>query len=389
MLKNRMAQVDMSLFAAVLVLLGLGIVLVYSSSFAVAEHKFGGSDFFLVRQSVRALLAITGFMVFINIDYHVWGKLGNLMYLIALVLLAIVLLLPESHMVKGAKRWLTLGPVTFQVSDFARMALILVLARNCENEGSQIREWKVFFRNCVLIGIICGMILLEPNYSTALILGITGLAMLFLSGARFAHITSLALLLVPAAYFLVMKTPYRKARWDGFVNMAEQKGSSGYQAYQSLIGLGNGGLFGVGLGRGEQKFFYLPEPHTDFAISILGEEIGFIGLMLVGALFVFVIYRGMRISLHASDKLGQMMAFGLTIVVALYALMHSFVGTGLIPTTGIPLPFLSYGGMSLVFMMCSMGIILNISSKTRPLSEVQRLFKGERISRIRESKVSR
>jgi cell division protein FtsW len=171
------------------------------------------------------------------------------------------------------------------------------------------------------------MILLEPNYSTALILGITGLAMLFLSGARFAHITSLVLLLVPAAYFLAMKTPYRKARWDGFVNMAEQKGSSGYQAYQSLIGLGNGGLFGVGLGRGEQKFFYLPEPHTDFAISILGEEIGFIGLMLVGALFVFVIYRGANIS-HASDKLGQMMAFGLTIVVALYALMHSFVGTG-------------------------------------------------------------
>lgn len=388
MLKNRMAQVDMSLFAAVLLLLGFGIVLVYSSSFAVAEHKFGGSDFFLVRQSVRALLALTGFMLFINIDYHVWGKLGNLIYVFALVLLGIVLLLPDTSVVNGAKRWLTVGPVSFQVSDFARMALILVIARNCANAGSEIREWKVFVKNCIVIGIVCGMILLEPNFSTALILGTIGLSMMFLSGARFAHIASLALAFVPIAIYLVLGTPYRRARWLGYVNMAEKKESIGYQAYQSLIGLGNGGLFGVGLGKGEQKFFYLPEPHTDFAISILGEEIGFLGLMVVGALFVFVVYRGMRISLQASDKLGQIMAFGFTLVIALYGLMHAFVGTGLIPTTGIPLPFLSYGGMSLVFMMSSMGIVLNISSKTRPLAEVQKAFKGERISRIRESKVA-
>lgn len=388
MLKNRMAQVDMSLFAAVLVLLGFGIVLVYSSSFAVAEHKFGGADFFLVRQSIRALLALTGFMLFINIDYHVWGKLGNLIYVFALVLLGIVLLLPDTSVVNGAKRWLSIGPISFQVSDFARMALILVIARNCENAGSQIREWKVFVKNLILIGIVCGMILLEPNFSTALILGTIGLSMMFLSGAKFAHIASLALSIVPIAIYLVLGTPYRRARWLGYINMAEKKESIGYQAYQSLIGLGNGGLFGVGLGKGEQKFFYLPEPHTDFAISILGEEIGFIGLMIVGALFVFVIYRGMRISLQASDKLGQIMAFGFTLVIALYGLMHAFVGTGLIPTTGIPLPFLSYGGMSLVFMMSSMGIVLNISSKTRPLAEVQKSFKGERISRIRESKVA-
>jgi cell division protein FtsW len=379
----------MGLFAAVFVLLGLGIVLVYSSSFAVAEHRFGGADFFLVRQSIRALLAITGFMLFINIDYHVWGKLGNLIYVSALVLLLTVLLLPDSSIVNGAKRWLSLGPITFQVSDFARMALILVIARNCEQAGNQIREWNVFLKNCIMIAIVCGMIILEPNFSTALILGIIGISMLFLSGARFAHLASLSLLFIPVAIYLAFSAPYRKARWLGFFNMAEKKESIGYQAYQSLIGLGNGGLFGVGLGKGEQKFFYLPEPHTDFAISILGEEIGFIGLMVVGALFVFVIYRGMRISLQASDKLGQSMAFGFTLVIALYGLMHAFVGTGLIPTTGIPLPFLSYGGMSLVFMMSSMGIVLNISSKTRPLAEVQKAFKGERISRIRESKVAR
>jgi cell division protein FtsW len=138
----------------------------------------------------------------------------------------------------------------------------------------------------------------------------------------------------------------------------------GYQAYQSLIGLGNGGLFGVGIGKGEQKFFYLPEPHTDFVISILGEEIGFIGLMVVVAAFAFVVYRGMNIARRAPDKTGQLMAFGFTFTIALYALLHAAVAVGLLPTTGIPLPFISYGGMSLVFMLCSMGIVLNISSQS-------------------------
>ena len=379
----------MGLFSAVLILLGFGIVLVYSSSFAVAEHRFGGSDFFLVRQSIRALLALAGFMIFINVDYHLWGKLSNLVYCLALLMLLTVLLIPDSSTINGAKRWLSIGPLTFQVSDFARMALILVLARNCEQAGNEIRNGKVYIRNLLMIGIVCGLILLEPNLSTAVILGMIGLSMLFLSGARFYHIAGFVLSFIPIGAFLVLGTPYRRARWLGYLNMAEKKESIGYQAYQSLIGLGNGGLFGVGLGKGEQKFFYLPEPHTDFALSILGEEIGFIGLLFVGALFVFVVYRGMKISLQASDKMGQMMAFGFTLGIALYTLLHAFVSTGLVPTTGIPLPFLSYGGMSLVFMMSSMGIVLNISSKTRPLTEVHKAFKGERITKIRESQRSR
>ena len=168
-------------------------------------------------------------------------------------------------------------------------------------------------------------------------------------------------------------------------HMAEKKETIGYQAYQSLIGLGNGGLFGVGIGQGKQKFFYLPEPHTDFVISILGEEIGFVGLLVIGALFVFIVYRGMMIALNASDRMGQMMAFGFTLTIALYTLLHAFVGTGLVPTTGVPLPFLSYGGMSLVFMMSSIGIVLNISSKTRPLVDVRKSFKSERIFKVRNS----
>ncbi len=364
-MSNRMARMDFGLFSVVLLMLGFGIVIVYSSSFALAQWRFGGSDFFLARQTVRALLALASFMFFINVDYHIWGKLGNVIYLFAVILLIAVLVHPGSQVINGARRWISIGPVNFQVSELARMALIMVLARNCEKAGPEIKNWNVLVRCLILTGIVCGLILIEPNYSTSLLLGITAMSMLFLSGANILHLGGVMVSMIPLAILLVLKTPYRMARIQGFMKMSSEQANLSYQATQSIIGLGNGGLFGVGIGKGEQKFFYLPEPHTDFAISIIGEEIGFVGLMIVLAMFVFIIYRGMRISLLAPDKLGQMMAFGFTFVVAVYTLIHIFVGTAMMPTTGIPLPFLSYGGMSLVFMMSSMGILLNISSQAR------------------------
>lgn len=381
-MNSRLARMDFGLFSVVLLMLGFGIVIVYSSSFALAQWRFGGSDFFLARQTVRALLALASFMFFINIDYHVWGKLSNLIYLFAVILLVIVLLHPGSHAINGAKRWISIGPLNFQVSDFARMALIMVIARNCEKVGPDIRKWDVFFRCLLLTGVICGLILLEPNFSTCVLLGLTAMSMLFLSGANVLHILGVVASMIPVAIYLVLKTPYRFARIMGFINMSKEESGLSYQATQSIIGLGNGGLFGVGLGKGAQKLFYLPEPHTDFAISIIGEEIGFIGLMILIAMYVFIIYRGMRISLAAPDKLGQLMAFGFTFVVAAYTLVHAFVGTAMVPTTGIPLPFLSYGGMSLVFMMSSMGILLNISSQVR--SAVAPVKKDRKIGRLAE-----
>lgn len=364
-MSNRMARIDFGLFCVVLLMLGFGIVIVYSSSFALAQWRFGGSDFFLSRQTVRALLALASFMFFINVDYHIWGKLGNIIYLFSVILLVTVLVHPASQEINGARRWISIGPINFQVSELARMALIMVLARNCEKAGPEIRKWPVLMRCLVLTGIMCVLILVEPNYSTSFLLGITAMAILFLSGANILHLAGVITSMIPVAILLVLKTPYRFARLQGFVKMSSEQDGLSYQAIQSMIGLGNGGLFGVGIGKGAQKFFYLPEPHTDFAISIIGEEIGFIGLMILLTMFVFIVYRGLKISLHAPDKLGQMMAFGFTFVVASYTLTHIFVGTAMMPTTGIPLPFLSYGGMSLIFMMSSMGILLNISSQAR------------------------
>jgi cell division protein FtsW len=362
-MNGRQQGMDWPLFGAVLLMLGFGIVLVYSSSFALSQHKYGEADFYLARQSIRALFAIACFMICINVDYHQWGRLSGVAYLAAVVLLTVLLFLPEHHAVNGARRWLTLGPVQFQVSDFARIALILFLARKCEETGEELQRPGVFVKHVVMAGVVCGLVLVEPNFSTAAIMAFLALAVLFVSGARFWHLGSLLLAAVPFAVILVLRSPYRARRLMSFMDLSNHRNDIGYQTYQSLVGLGNGGLFGVGIGKGEQKFFYLPEPHTDFAVSILGEEIGFFGLLAVFAVLAFIVYRGFRIALNAPDRTGQLMAFGFTAGIAVYAILNAAVASGLVPTTGVPMPFLSYGGMSLVFTMISMGIVLNIGSR--------------------------
>ncbi len=364
---ERIAKMDKAIFSLSLLMMGFGIVLVYSSSFAIAQQKFGGSDFFLARHLVRVLLALVCFFVFLNIDYHTLGKYSNIAYTIAAILLIYTLVLPESYAINGAKRWASFGFFRFQVSEFARIALVITLAMYLEKFSERIREGSVFMQQLIKIGIICGLVILEPDFSTALIIGCLGLCLLFVAGAKLLHIAGVFVVLIPLALLSVITSPYRHKRLLGFLNMESSKDGIAYQTYQSLIGLGHGGIFGVGLGQGEQKYFYLPEPHTDFIFSILGEEIGFVGLMVIFAIFSIILYRGMRIASKAPDKMGQVMAFGLTFVLGMYVVLHTFVNTGVVPTTGVPLPFLSYGGMSLIFTMSSMGILLNISSQMRDM----------------------
>ncbi len=362
---DRIAKIDKVIFLLTLLMMGFGIVFVYSSSFAIAQHKFGGSDFFLARHIVRVLLALVCFFVFINIDYHTIGKYSNVAYVMTVIMLIYVLALPDSAAINGAKRWISLGFIRFQVSEFARIVLIITLAMQVHKLGERIREGGIFIQQIIKIGIICGLIIVEPDFSTALIIGCIGLCLLFVSGARILHLLGIVCAFIPLVIISLLTSPYRQQRLMGFLNMADMKDSVGYQVYQSLIGLGHGGLFGVGIGQGEQKYFYLPEPHTDFVFSILGEEIGFVGLMVMFFIFSILLYRGMRIASRAPDKMGQVMAFGLSLMLGIYVILHSFVNTGIVPTTGIPLPFLSYGGMSLIFTMSSMGILLNISSQSQ------------------------
>jgi len=356
------ARMDIGLFAATLLLLGLGIVLVYSSSFAVAYGKNIGANYFLFRQVTRALIALILFTFFINVDYRFLSRYGGFIYICAVVLLAGVLFLPESQAINGARRWITLLGVRFQVSDFARMALIIFLAKKCGDDGDEFDGWRSLFPYYIRIGVICALVVLEPDFSTSVIIAGISLTMLFVAGVRPRYLLGTGLAVLPLVVVLIKSTPYRMKRLAGFLNMQEQGQGAGYQVAQSLVGLGRGGLFGAGLGKGEQKYFYLPEPHTDFILSVLGEEFGFFGVMLVFLIFAFVVYRGFSISLNAPDRTGRIMAFGFTTAIAFYMLIHASVVTGLLPPTGVPMPFLSYGGMSLIFTMSSMGILLNISS---------------------------
>jgi cell division protein FtsW len=361
-MNEKFSRMDIGIFVASLSMLGLSIVLVYSSSFAVAQQH-GNAHFFLARQVVRASLALVCFMVCINVDYHFWGKHSRTAFFISLALLAF-LLLPIHHSVHGARRWISLGFIQFQPSEIGLMAVVALFAAKLEAIGDEIKTRKYLFQFLVKLGIVCGLVFFEPNFSTALIICVVGISLLFVGGARFWHLAGIFIVAVPAAALFAVSAPYRLRRIIGYLHFSDHKDSIGYQAYQALIGLGNGGLFGTGLGQGGQKYFYLPEPHTDFVFSILGEEIGFLGLLAVLAIFGFMIYRGIVIACNAPDKMGQLMAFGFSFIVGIYVVVHACVNTGLIPTTGVPLPFLSYGGMSLVFIMSSMGLLLNISSQS-------------------------
>jgi cell division protein FtsW len=365
--KTKLSRIDFGLLAAVLVMVGISIVMVYSSSFALAQSKYGGADFYLMRQVVRAALALGCFMVFINVDYHFWGKQSAIAYAAVIVMLVYVMVAPASHAIHGARRWISLGFVQFQVSELALLVLVAMLAAQLSNDGEEVKDGRKFLGYLVKIGIVCGLIGLEPNFSTAALVGFLGICILFTAGARISHLAALLGAAVPLAVVAAFGAGYRRHRIFAFLHTSDHKGDIGYQAYQALIGLGNGGLFGVGIGQGGQKYFYLPEPHTDFVFSILGEELGFAGAVAVLLLFAFIVYCGIRIALSAPDKMGQIMAFGFTFVMAIYVLIHAAVNVGLVPTTGIPMPFLSYGGMSLLFTMTSMGILLNISSQAGQL----------------------
>ena len=356
-------RIDKGILFSSLLLMAFGIVFVYSSSFAVAEQKFGGSDFFLFRHLFRAGLGITGLFVFMNWDYHKVSKLSRLGYFVAIAMLVYILMLPDSTAINGSKRWINLGFLRFQVSEFARIIMIIAVASTISNLESSIKDRNTFFMLLAKVGVICALIVLEPDYSTAMLTGVIGFAVIFVAGARLSHIAMIVVGIIPVGIIGVISSPYRYRRLIAFMNLSDSKSDIGYQTYQSLVGLGNGGLFGTGLGQGEQKFFFLPEPYTDFIFSMIGEEIGFIGLMIVLGVFSFLIYSGLKVAMNAPDKLGQLIAFGLTLVIAVYATLHIAVNTGLVPTTGVPFPFLSYGGMSLVFNMCSIGILLNISSQ--------------------------
>lgn len=353
---------DFIIFFAVMALLVFGVVMVYSSSAVSAYVNFNDSYYFLKRQIIWVTLGIMAMLFTLNVDYHVWRKFATPIFIATLILLILVLIPGLGKVVNGARRWLGFGFLTFQPSEIAKLSMVLFSSASLAHNQEKITMFiKGLIPQLLMLLLVFGLILKEPDLGTALAIGGTIFIMLFAAGAKLLHLTSLGVVGISGIIAAIILEPYRLKRILAFSDPWADPLNTGYHIIQSLYALGSGGLFGVGLGRSREKFLYLPEPHTDFIFAILGEELGFIGTVTVLLLFFFFAWRGFKIAISAPDIYGSMLAAGLTTMIIMQALMNIAVVTASMPVTGIPLPFISFGGSALIFTLAGVGILLNIS----------------------------
>ncbi|UCD77643.1 MAG: putative lipid II flippase FtsW [Desulfobacterales bacterium] len=357
---------DIGLLFPVLFLVGIGIVMVYSASSAVALKKFGTDNLFLKKQALFALLGIVGLVICRHFPYRWYRPLTYPLLVLALVFLIAIEFTDLGLAAGGSVRWLRFGRLSFQPSEFARFALVIFLAYSLEKKGEKLKEFSIgFIPHVVVLGVFSFFIIKQPDFGSVVILAALTWLMLFVGGVRCRHLFGSLLLLMPMAYFFLASAEYRMKRILSFLNPWQYSADEGYQIVHSLMAFGTGGLWGVGIGKGYQKLFYLPEPHTDFIFSIIGEEFGLVGVLIIIMLYALILFKGIQIARHASDTFGSMMAVGLTAAMGLQICINMGVALGLLPTKGLTLPFLSYGGTSLLLNMASVGILMNISASRR------------------------
>ncbi len=362
------SRFDFPILLVTLGLVGLGIVMVYSASAILAAQKLTDSFYFLKKQALFAAGGVLLMAAAMKINYHLWQKLAYPILGLSLGLLAVVLVFGTR--VQGSTRWLYIGPLSFQPSEFSKLALIIFLSYFLAKKEEQIKSFQFGFLPTILIsGVMIILVIQQPDFGAAVFLGIMVLLLLFAGGTRFSYILLSVFLAVPVVYYLIVKVPYRALRIMSYLNPWKDPRGVSFQLIQSFVGFGSGGVFGLGLGQGKQKLFFLPAPHTDFIFSVLGEETGFIGTVIVLGLYLVFAVRGIRVSLGSPDEFGTFLALGITSLISLQAIINMAVVLGLLPTKGLTLPFISYGGSSLVVSLVSVGILLNISAHTRYGSE--------------------
>lgn len=362
-MSNRV-RFDFPILLVTLILMGFGIVMVYSASAILAADRFKDSFYFLKKQALFATGGVLLMFVVMNLNYHLWQKLAYPILGLSFLLLAFVLAIGTRA--GGSTRWLYIGSLSFQPSEFSKLALIVFLSYFLTKKGEKIRTFQFGFLPTVLIsGTMIFLVIHQPDFGVALFLGIMAILMLFVGGTRLFYIFSLALLAIPAVYYLIIRVPYRVYRIMSYLNPWNDPKGISFQIIQSFVAFGAGGVFGSGLGQGKQKLFFLPAPHTDFIFSVVGEEMGLIGAVIVLGLFLVFTVRGIQVSLGAPDEFGTFLGLGITSLISLQAIINMAVVLGLLPTKGLTLPFISYGGTSLVVSLVSVGILLNISSQAR------------------------
>ena len=363
---NKNTHYDRTLLFAVLVLIVVSVVMVYSSSSVVALTTYDDPAFFMKRQALWAVLGLAVMAAAMRLDHRLLGDQRAVIALvvITLALLTATLLPGIGKVINGSRRWLRFGMLSFQPSELAKFVLVVYMSYFIAKKGERIRDFmNGLVPAYVVTGVFLAVVILQPDFGATMTLaGVVGI-MLFAGGANVLHLGGTALAALPLVYVAVTRSAYRSRRIFSFMDPWADPHGSGHQIIQSFLAFGSGGVFGRGLGEGRQKLLFLPERHSDFIYAVIGEELGLIGALVVLMLFLIILWRGVRIALGAGDLFSRMLALGITLLICVQGVINMAVVTGLLPTKGIALPLVSYGGSSLVITMGALGVLLNISKE--------------------------
>lgn len=359
-------KLDITFLSLVLILLTIGLVMLFSASYAYSLEYYGSSYKFIMNQSIYAVIGIIFMFIASRINYHIWQKLSLPIFAAILILLSVLLILPPMVSGMTVKRWFAIGGFSFQPSEIAKFAVVIFFSTLIAANQKKMNSWKFVGGLFILLIITCGLIVLEPHLSATLLVGAIGVVLIYIGGLN-RKVVIVGLVFAAAAVVLVIITQstgfisYGADRIKYWLDPWQDPKGDGFQTIQSLLAIGSGGVLGRGLGQSRQKYLWVPEPHNDFIFSIVCEELGLVGAVVIIIVFALLVWRGFKIAMSATDKFGSLLAIGLTFQVGLQALLNIWVVTNTIPNTGIGLPFFSYGGTSLVILLAEMGIVLSVS----------------------------
>ena len=356
-------KMDITFLSFVLILLTIGLVMLFSASYAYSLEYYDSSYRFIIRQSFFAAVGIVAMLITSKIPYHFWRRISVVVYIVAALVLGFLLVIPPMVSGMDVKRWLVIGPINFQPSEIAKFAVIILFSSLIAANHRQMKKFSFIAFLVVLLAIPCVLIVLEPHLSATLLTLCIGAVLLIVGGLpKIYMLIGTGLVgLAGFVFYISGAISYVMDRLQYWVDPWSDATGKGFQTIQSLLAIGSGGILGRGIGQSRQKYLWVPEPHNDFIFSIVCEELGLIGAMVIILLFCLLVWRGFTIAMHAPDKFGSLLAIGLTFQVGLQALLNIWVVTNTIPNTGISLPFFSYGGTSLVILLAEMGIVLSVS----------------------------
>ena len=359
-------KLDITFLSLVLILLTVGLVMLFSASYAYSLEYYGNSYKFIVKQALFAAGGLIFMFIFSRINYHVWQKISWIVFLGTSLILLVLLILPPMVSGMNVKRWFAIGPISFQPSEFAKFAIIILFSTLISANQKLMKNWKFLLVLFGILGVTCLLVVLEPHLSATILIAAIGIVLIYvggmsnklaIAGVVSAVIAVIAVIVTQSTGFISYGADRIKYWLDPW---ADAKGA-GFQTIQSLLAIGSGGILGRGIGQSRQKYLWVPEPHNDFIFSIVCEELGLIGAIVIIGLFALLVWRGFTIAMRSKDKFGSMLALGLTFQVGLQAMLNIWVVTNTIPNTGIGLPFFSYGGTSLMILLAEMGIVLSVS----------------------------